>query len=1283
MLIPIKRFAPPNPRNILSRYTLSTCPSRWRLLSLPRTTALCKFQSTASTQAAASRPNIPSAVVLGMKKENNQAPTRPKNQKKQATMDTLKGQRAEGAAHKQGKQSAWKPKPKSKANAPLTSKSTQRPRTKTTQYNNPLVPQNSRRARERGAKPKPTKRRSLTTAEYKQLDESRKEIYNFCARSLTVPIFDCTKRGGQYMIRIRDSSGDLYGEGSGDAWDAELQACIQFKKAMAEKFLDTPHQPEGTLVLDTSNAEQFLRYYAKRHRSERFEEKVQGSPSGGVTTQATCAGEPIGSSVDARNKKEAMPISWLTAAIHLAQQSPSTLNDFHHEKRGNDGEILSSMRPIDFHIVPDMLSDMEASSRSFLRSASAKLNRASLLERSWETSSHQRRNTSENVDLRNANLLQRHEDFLANPGLSHVRYLKDGLPMNQRRDQVLELVKNNTFSIVVGATGSGKTTQVPQIIFEDAILGKRGTDIDIICTQPRRIAAKSVAVRVASERNESLGDTVGYHVKGENRSSRESGRMTYCTTGILLKQLQNDPDHVMDTASHIIIDEVHERDILIDFLMITLKKTIEERLRSNKRVPNVVLMSATMDTELFANYFTQKGPNGSPGPCPSISVPGRTFPVQEKYLDKILEELKGAYTKSDLRILENRDTKDYLDEEAGVARESLSRADWQIAPGDYAADMKDMKDAIVPVSLVAATIAHITQTTAEGAILAFLPGIQEIVSTEKLLLQNPLGIDFSDTTKFRIFKLHSNLKDNQDQIFEPVPEGCRKIIISTNIAETSVTIPDVQHVVDSGKLREKRYNQLVQITKLQCVWVSKSNMRQRAGRAGRVQNGNYYALYTKSRYESLETIGLPEILRSDLMEVCLDVKAHSNYNIGEFLAGSIQPPNPAAVDASVQDLKDIEAITETEDLTPLGKLLASLPVHPSLGKMIVLGVIFRCLDPLLVLGASANERSLFARPLDAANVADREKENFGHGLYSDPLTTINAFREARHNLLTSGPQYGNRIPQFFTERYLHHGAFKGIDRTMREIEVLLGNVGVIPSVPSFGQQQQCGGESLNRNSNNASLIRALILAGHRGNLAVSNGPLCSTQKESRALIHRSSLNSFIGSRRRREDVEKTARLPNPPILSFGSRNLNDQNDITLRETSLVSPLIATLFGGDLKINNGNMVTVGDRMQFFVKSERAYTASRTVKQFRDGLDALLSNALSDLAEQKTLADDPTRDQFAGAVAHIIDQDFKLYMAKGASTQPFRPDFQGRDDQRRGGGNRYGSDRPSAGRSRYMA
>ncbi|KAF2714791.1 P-loop containing nucleoside triphosphate hydrolase protein [Pleomassaria siparia CBS 279.74] len=1229
------RFAPPNPRVILTRALLPICSSPWRLFSHPRTAALSRFSSTARMEVSSPARRSPSGASI--------VETRGKNQ-------TNRG------ANNQDRQAVKPPRSPLKRNGKATT-----PR-QNTQRSNKIDSRQSGLHPQRKVRKAP-QQPPLSLKELDELERLRIDVYNYCAKFLATPEYVRVGSRKNATVHIDFPEQDIHVKATGRLENADLQACAAFIEA-ANKVPDISTPPEEALSLDVSNADEFVRFYARQKRLSKYEDKSE-ELRGGFKSQIYCEDVPVGEVVHARRKRDAVPLAYLTAAVSLVQKEPSTLRDFRLAARGNDGKVLLALRPIDFQIVPLMLNDLEKSSRRFLTSASAQARRPSLEERIW-TNPHQSRSSStENSDLRNAELLKRHEAFLTDPLLEKVRSLKASLPMNQYRDGVLKLVNNNTFSIIVGATGSGKTTQVPQIILEDAIVGNRAASVNIICTQPRRIAAKAVATRVASERNETLMNTVGYHVKGENRTSGKPGHVTFCTTGILLKQLQSDADHVMDSTSHIIIDEVHERDLLIDFLMTTLKKLIEERQKANKRVPNVVLMSATMDTELFSSYFQQKDSNGKLKSCPSISVPGRTFPVKEKYLQTILEEFKQTYSKEDLQILEDKDTRDYLSDEVAAGHSTSVMSIQQGARNDLATDMKD---AIVPVRLVAATIAHICRTTTEGAILAFLPGLPELLSTQKLLLENPLGVNFSDTSKFRIFLLHSSLKENQDEVFDSLPSGTRKIVISTNIAETSITIPDVQHVVDSGKLRENRYNQLAQITKLQCVWVSKSNMRQRAGRAGRVQNGNYYALYSSSRYDSLDTIGLPEMLRSDLIQVCLDVRAHSNHNIGEFLAASIQPPNPIAVDASVQDLKDIEALTGQEDITPLGRLLASLPVHPSLGKMIVLGVIFRCLDPLLILGASANERSLFIRPPGSYDQADRAKEAFGQGLFSDPLTTINAFREARHHIVSSGVSRDGRIPHFFTENFLHFGAFNAIDRTMREIEKLLETVGVIPATPQTDRTvpHQCGHASLNRNSGNGSLIRALVLAGHRGNIAINTGNSAgfATQKENFALIHRSSLNSFIGDKRSRRSIEKMKQVPVPPILSFGVRSLNDQNDITLRDTSLVSPLISTLFGGELRID-GNLVTVGDRLKFYAKSDGSHRSGVILKQFRRGLDTLLSNALSDLAKQKTLTDDPIRDLFANDVAWIIEHDFAVYMSTSqqrVSAMPSRGRDRGSDSGR---------------------
>lgn len=1208
-----QRFPCLNPRIASSSRIPPSQTSQWRLLS-PRRPGLCRWQSTA-VQSSLNRTFFPE-VLFG----RNKSLRLPSN-----------GGDGDGQTTVPPKQEKSRKSAKATSKSKPTLKSKLSPKSKAKSASRSVSSFKGKKSK----KSKKARSPTLSAAEHDKFDLVKTEIYNFCATSLAIPKFENTESSDGYKVRISCIAKNIDVEWSGAKAIAEYQACLKFKAAIEE-------QEPIPSVLTSSNTSEFFIYYKSRQQSGYIDNKQTEPQTIGAFTyhraQVQCDGQPVGDATVMRSKKDAIALASLTAAIHLANRHPSILNDFKHAERGNDGVILSSLRPVDLNVDPDMLADMARASGRFLLSANMK-QEDSPVERSWETT-YTKRIAPEISKHRSSKLFERHQEFLMNPRLEKLRDLKAGLPMNQRREEILELVNNNTFSIVVGATGSGKTTQVPQIILEKAIVDKRGAEVDIICTQPRRIAAQSVATRVAEERNEPLGNTVGYHVKGAKKVANESGRMTFCTTGILLKQLQTDPDHIMDTVSHIIIDEVHERDILIDFLMITLKKLVEVRHRENKRVPKMVLMSATMDTELFSNYYKQPDANGILQSCPSISVPGRTFPVKEKYLETILDEFKQSYSPRELQLLSQRDTQEYLETEGRL----------DVAPVE-----DDMKDAMVPTSLAAATVAHICRTTSEGAILVFLPGLKEILNVEKALLQNPLGVDFSNTSKYQIFKLHSNLRGDDEKIFDPVAAGCRKIIISTNIAETSVTIPDVQHVVDSGKLREKRYNQLIQITKLQCVWLSKSNMRQRAGRAGRVQNGNYYALYPSSRFKSLETIGLPEMLRSDLMEICLDVKAHTDYKIGDFLAGSIQPPHPAAVEASVQDLKDIEALTEKEELTPLGRILASLPVHPSLGKMIILGVIFRCLDPLLILGAATNERSLFARPLGLTKIADEEKEKFGKGKYSDPLATINAFREARDHLTSTRQLFVRYVPDYINQRYLHYGAFKTIHRTIWEIEQLLESIGVIPHTPEEDRVlYQSGHPLLNQNSGNDELVRALILAGQRGNVAVSTSPsgkLFSTQRETRAMIHRSSLNSFIGEKAPK-DVFATSKLPQPPIISFGSRSFNDQNDITLRETSLVSPLIATLFGGELKSNGRNLLQVGDRLQFYVKSNSTSLIKRdpssVIVQFRRGIDAMLSTALADLAKDKNLADNPGRDAFAHAVAHIMKEDFKMYMGKAGMT-----------------------------------
>jgi ATP-dependent RNA helicase DHX36 len=947
--------------------------------------------------------------------------------------------------------------------------------------------------------------------------------------------------------------------------------------------------------------------------------------------------QPIGDEVAMPEWALATRLAYLTAAVHLAKKEPMLLTQYLVEYWRDGSKELSQTSPVysvDLMLSAEVLTDIH---RAFDLVPQPSVTEIADASKSAVDDDEPLRFYSRpglyptEARWRSSLLKERYDDYRN----VRQRESRSDMTINIHRKNVLNLVEQNAYSIIVGATGSGKTTQVPQIVLEAAIEKGEGAEVDIICVQPRRIAASSVARRVAFERGERLQDTVGYHVRFDAKLPQPGGSITFCTTGVLLKQLQYHPDLILDSVSHIILDEVHERDIHIDFLMVTLKTLLETRKRSNKKIPKVVLMSATMNTSLFADYFGQLDENGTKQPCSSINVPGRMYPVKEIYLEDIMPKLQRTGGREN--PLNDSITKRYLTAETQFSvsstSETCSDEDVQSQP------IIGTNDLVVPVNLVATIIAHIAKTTSDGAILAFLPGLGEIMEVERLLrIESPLGVNFGDRFRFEIFKLHSSLRDDesQDGVFRPLPEGCRKIILSTNIAETSVTIPDVQHVVDSGTLREKWYSQESHITQLRCTWISKSSSKQRAGRAGRVRNGYYYALFSKARFDSFDTTSTPEMLRSDLQEICLDVKVQSpNSRITEFLAGAMEPPLPQVVQTSVQTLKELEALTLEEDLTPLGRLLASLPVQSSLGKMIVLGVIFRCLDPLLILCAAA-ENNLFLRPIGHGKEADAKRDSFGEGHNSDAINLIEAFRQVRQMQPNSFQEF-SRVMQ--DELFMNARTFLTTLQTIDRIEEVLVEAGLIPyTSPENRHELQYGPPSLNENSNNLGLVKALTIAGFRGNIALRTGHRkYKTRKEDAVSLHWSSTN-HIRSGGRKGDLDTLAAnaLPQSAILSY-SEMFQQEKQFLIGETNLVTPLMVALFGPELE-GTSNTLTVESWLKLQVKLDSGLPSSRgIILQLRKSLDLMLSKAFDDLSNRNFSADDPHRVAFTTAVANIIKKD----------------------------------------------
>lgn len=1077
---------------------------------------------------------------------------------------------------------------------------------------------------------------------HKTENDALEDVYNYCATHMAIPevtvehFTPILPQDKKSLVRctISMAEQDIHISAVGNEYRvAEVAAARKFKSA-AEAYVASSGTSDRLVVkvaLHLENAEMFHQWV--KSVNQNYDYKVD-STTVGSTNKAQLfirngtQWKETGTTIEASSKLAGERIVLLRAAIAQMQANPLLQEEFLAALRQGNGKILRKASPLDLELPTESLGLMRQT-LSYARVA--RLDTKVDIDTAAETEENRRGGRPslwepEKKRISEA-LYKNYQQYLNDDGMAAMRKIKSELPMNHYKDQVFRIVEDNEYSIIIGATGSGKTTQVPQIILEQYYQNGNGADCEILCTQPRRIAATSVSRRVKDEMGPSLSAHVGHHVRFDTQLPRQGGSVTYCTTGILLQQLQTDPERIFDQVSHIILDEVHERDKIIDFTLTILKKVITERLVAGKKCPKITLMSATLDTELFANYFKNSA-YGVEVNAPVLSVPGRTFPVNETYMDDIVDDLRKNYSRGDLNIVTyDKATMDYLEDEErfatshvtkpGSTRQSGEEAviDWKTKQtyNNGAQVSSSPEEALIPYGLVAATIAHVAKVTTEGAILVFFPGLQEMQKVEKLM-QNPIfGVDLLDTTKYKSFLLHSSIPDTQKSVFEPVPPGTRKIILSSNIAETSITIPDVQHVIDTGKLRELRYDHVKRISSLDTTWISKSNAKQRAGRAGRVQNGNYYALYSRARSDSLKAIGLPEILRSDLQATCLSVKSSiRGADIREFLAGAIEPPSPAGVDEAVRNLVDMGAFTTSEDLTTLGKVLASLPIHPALGKMILLGVLFKCLDPILVIGAAAEERGLWVMAPGSRDETLEHKRSFMQETGSEHLSLYNAFSAVRE-YHDHGQGYDREAVTFAYRKNIHFGAWKAIYSSAKQMEQILKEQGLIPK-SSDTTREMFGGASLNVNSHKAHVVKAILFAGLMPNMALSTSwsdrPWRTTIEDTVMLPKTSVVHAaFPTSDSGRHNPRFIATYSN---LAKGA----DGKSTFLRDVSVVDPLTAALFATSLTQTNTNVVEACGWLPLFIKAPGFLARQELTKaiiEMRWVLECLQSNAFANLTK----------------------------------------------------------------------
>ncbi|CAG0895443.1 unnamed protein product [Cyprideis torosa] len=537
------------------------------------------------------------------------------------------------------------------------------------------------------------------------------------------------------------------------------------------------------------------------------------------------------------------------------------------------------------------------------------------------------------------------------------------LPVFEYKEKFLDILHKNQVLVLVGETGSGKTTQIPQWCVD--YLRSTGkcvpgaTRSGVACTQPRRVAAMSVAQRVSEEMDVALGQEVGYSIRFEDCSSPRT-LLKYMTDGMLLREAMSEP--LLEHYGVVILDEAHERTLATDILMGVLKEVI--RQRSDLKI---VVMSATLDAGKFQQYFEG---------APLMNVPGRTHPVEIFYTPE--------------------PEKDYL--------EAAIRTVIQI---------------------------HMCEETA-GDILLFLTGQEEIEDACKRIKREVDNLG-SDIGELKCIPLYSTLPPNlQQRIFEPPPPTKpgggigRKVVVSTNIAETSLTIDGVVFVIDPGFSKQKVYNPRIRVESLLVSPISKASAQQRAGRAGRTRPGKCFRLYTEKAYKTeMQENTYPEILRSNLGSVVLQLKKLGIDDLVHF--DFMDPPAPETLMRALELLNYLSALDDDGNLTELGSIMAEFPLDPQLAKMLITSTQLNCSNEILSITAMLSVPQVFVRPNEAKKASDEAKLRFAH-IDGDHLTMLNVYHAFKQH---------NDDPQWCYENFLNYRSLKSADNVRQQLSRIM------------------------------------------------------------------------------------------------------------------------------------------------------------------------------------------------------------------------------------------------------
>ncbi|PWN33444.1 P-loop containing nucleoside triphosphate hydrolase protein [Meira miltonrushii] len=787
------------------------------------------------------------------------------------------------------------------------------------------------------------------------------------------------------------------------------------------------------------------------------------------------------------------------------------------------------------------------------------------------------------------------------------------LPAMASSQEIVSLLDKHRLLIIAGETGCGKTTQCPQFILDNMIESGKGSMCNIIVTQPRRLSAMGVASRVAQERCEELNGQgmVGYAIRGESKSGRNT-KLLFTTTGVLLRRLStNDPD--LRGISHVFVDEVHERGVDSDLLLIELREVL-------KRNPTlrVILMSATIERETFVSYFNN---------VPTMDIPGRTFPVQDFYLEDVRS------------MLGQNDQNNEEEEEDSKSRKKNQGIDYDLIGQtvDMICKRADQKK------------------DTDGGILVFLPGVGEIRQAIE-------SIEKATSRPVDVFPLHANLSpEDQRKVFKKPRSGSRKVVVSTNVAETSITIDDIVYVVDIGLVKETRYDVQSGLTKLVETRCSKANARQRRGRAGRVRPGECFKLFTRGTEQyRMEDQQIPEMRRMSLENLILSVKAlkGDSVPVQSYLLSAISPPSLDAIEQAVQLLNDMNVlVTDQQRLTALGRHLSLLPLDVRLGKLLILSCVFRCLRPMLTAAAILSCKPLFNAPFEKRQEASKARKQLNFGS-SDILTDVNAY----HQWLSMRKDgYSNaEIRSWCDDHFISPSALRDISSTRQDLLANLIEMGLV-SAQYRSEQNSTVASSLDKNSEQINLQRALLLAALYPSVVRIAHPQAKYDKAIGGAVEREAEARqvrFFDAQNQRVFLHPssilfdTNKYASDFLASFRRGASQSQNKgangdkIYLRDATEVPMFALLLFGGHLRVHrkeggisigNGKSATADSG---WIKLRAGGRIVALINQLRFLLDAALAqsfeNPLEDVFGQGK-EDDSIESKVLNCLHQLLERD----------------------------------------------